>query len=276
MFPVLKNQSELSFPSTTGRSDDLLRSKSNPYFPYLQDLRRLIQKPKFFKTKKPQTQRTESLHVEKHEKNKKEVKKAESFRDYFESKFLEIPDFKKKLVNFQKNTSRQKLKQTISPQGKKEKGQEEEVLFPTLEKLIAQKTEKKSESPKDFPEIWQKEEKKIYLEKFLAAKLNFFSFKEKNLITKEKNKLQAKIKLPEVDLKIFDKIQMEMAEIEQKRGFINQIKVNSAREDFPIFGRPQKTTFKIQSFREFTPKKETTIHKNNLGEIEEKNRNSFI
>ena len=273
MFPVLKNQSELSFPSTTGRSDDLLRGKSNPYFPYLQDLRRLIQKPKLSKTKKPQTQRPESLHVE-NEKNKKYVKKAESFRDYFEGKFLETPDFKKKLANYRKTTSLHKLKQTLSPQGKQEKRQDAELLFPTLDKLFEQKTEKKLESPKDFQEIWQGEDQKIHLEKFLVAKLNFFSFKEKNLI--KKNKQQTKIKLPKVDLKILDKIQMEMAEIEQKRDFVNQIKVNSAREDFPIFCRPQKEPLKIQSFWESNPKKEITIHKNTLDEMEEKKGNLVL
>ena len=55
MFPLVKiNSSELSFPSTTGRSEECNFHSKNPlnnlsknrYFPYLQDLGRLIQKPK--------------------------------------------------------------------------------------------------------------------------------------------------------------------------------------------------------------------------------------
>jgi len=273
MLPLLKNHSELSYPSTTGRSDDILGKRfisNSVYFPYLQDLRLAIQKPQLLKNKDFKIKRPDSLHAEYKEKFEKN---QEPSREEKEQNYYESPDFIKKLKNFKKKSSRRKAKtplnkttnhENVKPKDFKEK-------FPRLDKLIdsiIQIEENKSEMIYNNVEMekeWHNDEKKTHFERFLGAQLKFFSYKEKNQILKDKCHTKF------VDLDELNKFKLKIQEIGPKKNL--QLKSQSQRTHFQkkSFSVPlvinnhlkAEPKMEIQSFREEKMKRSGTFIKTN-------------
>ncbi len=228
MFPSLKNSSsEFSFPFKTGRSEDCSKNRldffsKNPYFPYFQDLRRLIPNPKLLF--KPDQKRPQSLnenvkndfysglHINKMAFFEKQLKGAyDGLKEIKEKDHFLQKEGRKRGIK-QKDSSKNKLnRSTVMENERKNQFESKlsindkfiidnikennhqnydlpELLYQNNKKIyeIIKENQRKQEN-QNLNEFSEKNEKKITDGRLLAAKTKFFSLEEKNEKFKRNN-----------------------------------------------------------------------------------------
>lgn len=202
IFPKIKNPSDSNFHSggicKSGRSDDIIngsKKKTNMYFPYLEDLRKLIKEPQSnAKLLKPKSMHSQRL------KNISEIQTLVKIQK--QENFLRNQNISKS-AHFQnacaqeksKFSSKTALKKTLCKEalGEKMNDFDEAIKFPRINFLIdnmMSKMENNSGEKGDLCETdynisTDKYENNLYNEKFLIASYKFFSYKQKNEIIKE-------------------------------------------------------------------------------------------
>lgn len=201
IFPKIKNPANSNFNSggicNSGRSDDIIngsKKKTNMFFPYLEDLRKLIKEPKNnAKILKPKSMHSERLKNDSEIQTQEENQKNENFiRNHNASKSVH---FQKAFVHEKsKISSKIALKKTLCKQEfiEKKNNIDKEIKFPRINFLIDNIMSKIDKNPeeKDLCETsnkisTEKYENNFYNEKFLIARYKFFGYKQKNQIIKE-------------------------------------------------------------------------------------------
>lgn len=188
MFPKLNNYSEIKLASSeikSHRSENIQkRNKSPNYFPYLQDLRKLLIKPESFIHSKKLKNKAFSLPIKQNqsadqkdcflkEENPIKIEKNQVFPNFQDSP----------KISPKKNDQNKVLKNDSH-------NDNETPQFPLINSKIDNiftENQKKSYQKENSFEFFQNISKeKVYIERFLKAGLNFFSFKQKNQLNKEK------------------------------------------------------------------------------------------